>query len=220
MVAHPPTSRYVLEGRVVTMGSTDVVEDGAVYIDGGVIEAVQEASVPPPDPKYADVPRVGTAGSIFPGFIELHNHLAYNAMPLWPVPQRYTNNGQWRGIEPYTRMITKPSQVLGQTDGAAQALVRYAECRALLGGTTTSQGITLANAGGLTKFYAGLVRNAESPDDPLLPRAGTNIANPDTDGAAGYLATLKDNTCYLQHLSEGTDETARGGGAVLPLPAL
>ena len=61
-------------------------------------------------------------------------------MPLWDVPKPYTNNGQWRGIEPYTRRITKPSQVLGQTDGVAQALVRYTEGRALLGGTTCSQG--------------------------------------------------------------------------------
>ena len=111
-------------------------------------------------------------------------------MPLWDVPKPYTNNGQWRGIEPYTRRITKPSQVLGQTDGVAQALVRYTEARALLGGTTCSQGVTLANAGGLTKFYAGLMRNPEAPDDERLPVAGTNIANPENGGARDYLDTL------------------------------
>ena len=100
--------------------------------------------------------------------------------------------------------------MLGQTDGVAQALVRYTEGRALLGGTTSSQGITLANAGGLTKFYAGLMRNPEAPDDERLPVAGTNIANPSTDGARDYLDTLGAHTCYLQHLSEGTDATARG----------
>ncbi len=207
---HPPQSRYVLEGRVVTMGPEGVLEDGAIYVEQGTITAVQHAGEPAPDPAYEHAPRIRTGDTIFPGFIELHNHLSYNAMPLWDVPTLYTNNGQWRGIEAYTRRITKPSQVLGQTDGVAQALVRYAECRALLGGTTTSQGITLANAGGTTKYYAGLIRNAEAPDDPRLPRAGTNIANPSTGGALDYLQKLSENSCYLQHLSEGTDATARG----------
>ncbi len=209
MIEHPPCRLYVLEGRIATMGPAGVLEDGAVFIDSGTIEAVQPAAEPPASSKYAGAPRIRTGGTIFPGFIELHNHLSYNAMPLWDVPTRYTNNAQWRGIESYTRRITKPSQVLGQTDRVAQALVRYAECRALLGGTTTSQGITLASAGGLTKYYQGLVRNAEEPDDPRLTAAGTRIANPDSGAAAAYLATLNNHTCYLQHLSEGTDATAR-----------
>ncbi len=210
MVDHPPERCYVLEGRVVTMGPEGVLERGAIYVDDGVIEAVQSAGDPVPDEKYRAARRVNTGGTIYPGLIELHNHLAYNAIPLWSVPKRYTNNGQWRGIEPYTARITKPSQVLGQTPGAAEALVRYSECRALLGGTTTTQGITLASAGGITKYYRGLVRNAEDPDHPDLARAGTNIANPTNGGAAKYRDTLDQHRCYLQHLSEGTDDTARG----------
>ena len=184
VVVHPPSARYVLEGRVVPMGGRRAVTDGAVYVDEGVIEHVRPRSAQLPDAKYRGATRIRTGGSIYPGFIELHNHLAYNVMPLWDVPTRYTNNGQWRGTEPYTRRITKPSQVLGQVDGVAQALVRVTEGRALFGGTTCSQGLTLANAGGVTKLYAGLLRNPEAPDDPRLPKAGTNIANPDTGGAA------------------------------------
>jgi imidazolonepropionase-like amidohydrolase len=211
MVTSQPTDRYVLEGRLVTMGPDGVIDDGAVYVDGGVIEAVLPAEAPIPDQKYAGAARIRTGDTLYPGLIELHNHLSYNAMPLWDVPQRYTNNGQWRGTEGYTREITKPTQVLGQTEGVVQALVRYVECRALFGGVTTSQGITLAQAGGITKYFRGLVRNVEQPLDPRLPSAGTNIANPDVGGAAGYLSTkLGKNTCYLQHLSEGRDDTARG----------
>jgi len=47
---------------------------------------------------------VATGDSLFPGLIELHNHLAYDAMPLWDVPTRYSNNGQWRGLDPYKRL--------------------------------------------------------------------------------------------------------------------
>lgn len=206
-----PIDRYVLEGRVVTMSSAGVITDGAVYVDAGVIEAVQDADGPVPDLKYDQAVRIRTGDTIYPGLIELHNHLSYNAMPLWEVPQIYSNNGQWRGTPGYTREITKPSQVLGQTPGAAQALVRYVECRALLGGVTTTQGISLASAGGIEKYYRGIVRNVESPEHPDLHRAETKIANPALGGAQAYLDTfLTRNTCYLQHLSEGSDDTARG----------
>lgn len=202
---------YVLEGRVVTMGASGVIDRGRVCVRGHTIEAVTAASAPIPA-GFAGAPRIATGGTVYPGLIELHNHLAYNAMPLWDVPQRYTNNGQWRGpANPdYRRRITKPSQVLGQTPGVLQALVRYAECRAMLGGVTSTQGVTLANAMGVTRHFRGLVRNVEQPIDKALPAAGTNIANPEPGGARAYLTKLgTQRGCYLQHLSEGTDATAR-----------
>lgn len=210
MTINPSTDAYVLEGRVVTMAAAGVIGDGRIYLKGRVIKAVGRATDPVPD-GFAGAPHVKTGGTIYPGLIELHNHLSYNAMPLWEVPTQYSNNGQWRGGDDYTRKITKPSQVLGQTPGVLQALVRYVEARAMLGGVTTSQGITLANAQSLSKHYRGLVRNVESPADPELPAANTNIANPAVGGAEAYLTKLKaQKGAYLQHLSEGTDGTARG----------
>lgn len=206
---NPLIDPYVLEGRLVTMGHQGVLPKGAVYIHGGVIQGVQPAAQPPPA-GFASAPRVRTGGSIYPGFIELHNHLSYNAMPLWDVPRRYSNNGQWKNHEDYPRLITKPSQVLGRTAGVVEALIRYVECRCMLGGATTSQGITLSSSPGIQSFYAGIVRNVEDSDDPTLPNAGTSIANPSVDGAAEFLAKLQNETCYLQHLSEGKDDTARG----------
>jgi cytosine/adenosine deaminase-related metal-dependent hydrolase len=205
------TDPYVLDGRVVTMGPRGVIADGHVHIRGRTIEAVTAGSEPPPA-GFAAAPHVRTGGTIYPGLIELHNHLAYNAMPLWDVPMRYTNNGQWRAAsnEDYRRRITKPSQVLGQTPGVMQALVRYVECRAMFGGVTSTQGITLANAMGLTRHFKGLVRNVEQPIDPRLPAADTNIANPLPGKGQAYLDRLATvRGCYLQHLSEGTDATAR-----------
>ena len=196
------------------MGPRGVIPNGRIYLEGRVIKAVGAVGEALPAdfaPLFANAPKVATGGTIFPGLIELHNHLSYNAMPLWEVPTQYSNNGQWRGGEDYSRRITKPSQVLGQSPGVLQALVRYVECRAMLGGVTTTQGITLANASSLTKHYKGLVRNVESPGDKDLPAANTNIANPDVGGAEAYLTKLNGQKgAYLQHLSEGTDPTARG----------
>jgi len=209
MTINPETDAYVLEGKLVTMGPQGIIEDGAIYIRRGVIEEVQSADLPPP-PGFENAPSVRTGDTIYPGLIELHNHLSYNAMPLWDVPKKYTNNGQWRGAEGYRRDITKPSQVLGGTEGVVEALVRYVEMRALLGGVTTSQGISLSSEPGIKRFYKGLVRNVEKPVDPNLPAAGTKIGNPTTGKAEAYFKTLKKKKCYLQHLSEGTDEIARG----------
>jgi cytosine/adenosine deaminase-related metal-dependent hydrolase/C-terminal processing protease CtpA/Prc len=201
--------KYVLQGRVLTMGTPGVLPDGAVFIDGGVIRAVQPASQSPPA-GFETAPRIRTGDTLYPGLIELHNHLSYNAMPLWDVPSRFSNNNQWKNHDDYRRKITKPSQTLGRTPGVVEALVRFVECRCLLGGVTTSQGITLASASGIESLYKGIVRNVEHTGDPALPHAGTRIANPANGEAAEYLANLADQSCYLQHLSEGTDPTARG----------
>lgn len=204
----PIGPKYVLQGRVVTMGPQGIIPRGAIYIDSGDIVAVERTVDPPPE-GFENAPRINTGDTIYPGLIELHNHLSYNAMPLWDVPLKYSNSGQWKNHEDYRRLITKPSQVLGRTAGVVEALVRFAECKCLLGGVTTSQGITLASAGGIQTIFQGLVRNVERPDDPELPAAGTRIANPDTGRAGEYLKRLQGSTCYLQHLSEGVDNTAR-----------
>jgi len=45
---------------------------------------------------------------------------------------------------------------------------------------------------------------------PDLKSAGTSISNPESGKAEEYLEKLEKHTCYLQHLSEGIDDTARG----------
>jgi cytosine/adenosine deaminase-related metal-dependent hydrolase len=202
-------NRYILEGRVITMGRAGVIPAGAIYIDGSTIHAVQDVAEPRPE-GFERAPRVRTGGSIYPGLIELHNHLCYNSLPLWDVPRRFSNNGQWRNHSDYQRLITKPAQVLGRSPGVVEAMVRFSEMRCLLGGVTTSQGITLASAPGIRSYYRGVLRTVEQTGDPDLAPAGTRIANPDNGQAGAYLETLRNHSCYLQHLSEGVDQTARG----------
>ncbi|MGW8250491.1 MAG: amidohydrolase family protein, partial [Anaerolineales bacterium] len=204
----PIGEKFVLEGRVVTMASQGTIPDGAIYIDGGVIRHVLPANAPAPA-GFQGASRIRTGDTLYPGLIELHNHLCYNAIPLWDVPKRYTNNGQWRTHTDYPRLITKPTQVLAGTEGVVEALIRYVECRSLLGGVTTSQGITLSSKPGIQSFYSGLVRNVEQGGDPAFPAAGTRIGNPEPGKAGAYLTNLQRETCYLQHLSEGVDDTAR-----------
>ena len=135
---------------------------------------------------FAGVPVVETGGTLFPGLIELHNHLSYNALPLWsPVPKRFEHRDQWSDHKDYRPMISGPMTVIGEyRDSTGQpallaALVRYVECKCLLGGVTTSQGVMLASNAGVRRFYRGLIRNVEQTDDPALPEAQARIADVD-----------------------------------------
>lgn len=83
-----------LAGRVVTMDAGHRTLDGVVYCHSGDIVDVRPNGDPAPD-GFEHVAVVQTGGSIYPGLIELHNHLAYDALPLWQVPQRYDNRDRW-----------------------------------------------------------------------------------------------------------------------------
>ena len=86
---------FAVHGRVVTMDDgKHVVDHGAIYVKGGTIAAVQKADDPPPA-GFEDIKVLDTKGTIYPGLIDLHDHLSYNALQLWDVPKRYTNRDQW-----------------------------------------------------------------------------------------------------------------------------
>ena len=166
--------KLALAGRVVTMdGRFHVEPDGVVYIERGAIVDVQPRAGGRVPAGFEAVPPVDAGGTIYPGLIELHNHLSYNALPLWnPVPKRFAHRGQWPTHPDYRRLISGPMTVIGKArDARGQAallapLVRYVECKCLLGGVTTSQGIMLNSNAGVQRYYRGLLRNVEKTDDP------------------------------------------------------
>jgi 5-methylthioadenosine/S-adenosylhomocysteine deaminase len=206
-----PTSavRYALEGRVVTMdASSTVLERGTVYVDADSVAAVRPTGTPPPQ-GFENVSPVATGGTIYPGLIDLHNHLSYDALTLWDVPEMYTNRDQWGRESDYRKLISGPMQVLGKTPGYPEAVVRYVECKCLLGGVTTAQGISLSSNQGIQSYYRGVVRNVEQTDDPNLPDAGTRIGDVEAGSAEKFLQRLQESSCLLLHLSEGSDERAR-----------
>ena len=67
--------KQALAGCVVTMDDAFTVRpDGIVYIDQGCFVAVQDRAQPAPA-GFDGVQVVETGGMLFPGLIELHNHL-------------------------------------------------------------------------------------------------------------------------------------------------
>jgi len=209
-------TKVALAGRVVTMdGRFSVKTDAVVYMENGSIVAVQDRAKPAPA-GFVSVTIVESGGTIFPGLIELHNHLSYNALPPWsPVPKRFQHRGQWPNHKDYRPLVSGPMTVFGQykdTQGQFSLLpplVRYVECKCLLGGVTTSQGVKLASNAGIQRFYRGIIRNVEQTDDPNLPEAQGRIPDLVATDAAHFLARLKaEDSCFLLHLSEGITDPA------------
>jgi hypothetical protein len=190
--------------------------DAIVYLKQGRIVAIQDRTQTAPS-GFAGVPVVETGGTIFPGLIELHNHLSYNALPLWsPVPKRFTHRGEWPNHKDYRPLVSGPMTVVGRYQDSQgryallSPLVRYIECKCLLGGVTTSQGVKLASNAGIQRFYRGIVRNVEQTDEPDLPEAQGRIPDLDAKDASRFLARLKkEDSCFLLHLSEGVTDPAQ-----------
>lgn len=199
--------KRALRGRVVTMDADfRVLDDGVVYLDGGDIVAVKDAAAPAPE---GFGPPVSVGGTLFPGLIELHNHLAYNCLRLWDVPEKFPNRDRWSGTPGYRRDVTGPMRILGTLPDLLPAVVRYVECKNLVAGVTTSQGLALFSNAGSRRYYRGLVRNVEDTDDVELPEARARIADVVKADAHAFLTTLKRASCLLLHLSEGVDDSAR-----------
>jgi hypothetical protein len=152
--------------------------------------------------------------------IELHSHLPYDVLGLWQVPKQYGNRDQWSGpsTPDYKRLITGPMQVLGSQPRVVAAVVRFVEMRCLLGGTTTSQGVTLASSPGLVTHFRGLVRNVESTGDAELPAAATHIADVEAVDRDKFMARISGTQKMILHLSEGTDQDAHNHFAALEGP--
>ena len=80
----------VVRGHLVTFDDRrPQIPDGALYVDrDGLIVAVSDAGDAPP-PGFADANVVDARDAVvYPGLIDLHNHIAYNCLPLWASPTR------------------------------------------------------------------------------------------------------------------------------------
>jgi cytosine/adenosine deaminase-related metal-dependent hydrolase len=211
-----------LTGTVVAFdGSGPPIADGAVYVnDAGVIAAVQEAAAPPPD-GFGNARRVDTGGVIYPGLIDLHNHLAYNLRGLWAPPHTkpYTTRYQWPKAKTYDADIRAPTQLLWQL--APEEALKYVEAKAVAGGVTTIQGLSSET----TPREGWLIRHVERETFDN----GKKVAHQSVRklGAAADFAAargeLQQGSAFLYHLAEGTATNLikefndlAGNGCLLP----
>jgi 5-methylthioadenosine/S-adenosylhomocysteine deaminase len=200
----------ILHGRLVTFDpSQPVVDNGALYIGGdGTIAAVRPANAPPPD-GFVGARTLATNGAIYPGLIDLHGHMAYNALSLWSPPGRsdpYTSRYQWPRDRSYEGMISDPANALGALAG--KALLKYVEVKAVVGGTTAVQG----SAKMAYPYEGWLVRNVEYETFKTGKKSVYQSALP-LRGDADYAHAaehMREGAAFIYHLAEGTDTTLVG----------
>jgi 5-methylthioadenosine/S-adenosylhomocysteine deaminase len=141
-------SKTVIKGMLVT---PDQVIDGELIIEGDTITCVAVTCEAPAGATRITV----TNAYIFPGFVDAHNHVAYNILPRWTPPKLYKNRGQWQGSEPY-KVFKKPYDDL-TSKGLTCEMIKYGEVKALLSGVTTIQGTSPGS-----QCIRTLIRNAEN----------------------------------------------------------
>ena len=200
----------VVTGTIATFDAEGrVIEDGAVYVDGDTIEAVQGADEPAPA-GYDEAHRVRSGGIVYPGLIDLHSHLAYNFLTLWRAPRDdpYTTRYQWPGAATYGPDISNPAQALGIA--AAAATLRYAEVKAAVGGVTSIQG-----SPPVTRAFPGwMVRNVEKelfpgPDGRGGQRIFQSVLPATPEKLDNYADKLGEKRSFIYHLAEGTAHELR-----------
>ncbi|MFC8597149.1 MULTISPECIES: amidohydrolase family protein [unclassified Isoptericola] len=154
-------SQLVITGNVAPMaqGAAQAPAPGRVWIDGDTVVEVTTGRRRVAGFSRATEVDVGDA-YVLPGFVDMHNHLAYNALPLWTEPGRtepWLHNKHWPDADTYTESVTEPAWVYAKA--CPEALLAYVQVRAMAGGAAAAQGWPTANRG-----YRTVMRNVDAED--------------------------------------------------------
>ncbi|HEY6683060.1 MAG TPA: amidohydrolase family protein [Propionibacteriaceae bacterium] len=176
---------------------------GRVWVgDDGTVAAVTKGSkAGPSGSSGAPVIDVGSS-LVMPGLIDLHNHLAYNTLPLWTEPGQQTpfaHHNSWTRAETYAASTTWPAYAL--ITACPQELLAYVEAKAIVGGTTSIQGSPPKNR----PRDGWLVRNIE--DETFGSRNANLIYASVLTAKPAALAErankMRSGSAFIYHCSEG-----------------
>jgi cytosine/adenosine deaminase-related metal-dependent hydrolase len=201
---------WAIRGRIVPL-TTDpgvasneaAVFTGRVWIgdDGTIIAVTKGSKAGPPGSAGAQVVDVGSS-LVLPGLIDLHNHLAYNTLPLWTEPSQrapFLHHNSWTRAPSYAASTTWPAYAL--ITACPQELLAYVEAKAIVGGTTSIQGSPPKNR----PRDGWLVRNIEDETfgshDANLIYASVLTAKP--AALAERANKMRAGSAFIYHCSEG-----------------
>jgi 5-methylthioadenosine/S-adenosylhomocysteine deaminase len=209
------TDPLVVTGRLVTFDpGRPVIEDGALYIGADERIAAVQARKDPAPAGFDNAARLDAGGNVYPGLIDLHGHMVYNALSLWSPPGRtepYTTRYQWPRDKSYEGLVSDPANALGALAG--KAMLKYVEVKAVIGGVTAVQG----SAKMAYPYEGWLVRNVEYETFKTGKKSVFQSALPLRTKAdyAKQRAHMKAGGAFIYHVSEGTDPELVGEFATL-----
>ncbi|HSK26659.1 MAG TPA: amidohydrolase family protein [Jiangellales bacterium] len=200
----------VVRGRVVPLSGDPSLSPepmtafrGRVWIgDDGLVAAVTRGTRAGP-PGFADAPRVDVGDDlVLPGLVDLHNHLAYDTLPLWVEPRQqepFLHHNSWPRARSYAASVTWPAYAF--VTAAPEELLAYVETKAIVGGTTTVQGSPPKNR----PRDGWLVRNVEDETfgtgNANLVYAATLTLKPAV--LADRANKMRAGSTFIYHCAEG-----------------
>ena len=121
-----------MKGTIVT--PTQVLPDGAISIVGSQIEDVGATVA------GAQGSIVETDSFIFPGLIDLHDHITWNVLPRWKPNQLFMNRYEWQQTTAYSIALDQPHYAISADHELACDADRFGEIKAIAGGATSVVG--------------------------------------------------------------------------------
>jgi cytosine/adenosine deaminase-related metal-dependent hydrolase len=204
---------WALNGTVVTPSGP--VDHATVLVAGTKIEAVGRQIPLTPGTRIVE-----TNGVIYPGLIDLHDHVTWNALARWSAGQKSGARYDWQQLPEYQMALNVPHEKM-VAEGQGCAAERYAEVKALVGGATSQAGLypddlTPAGTSVPAGCLAGLVRElgvssrlyAAGTKEPLRYEVFPLALDPARTSA--LIGGLHDGsiTSALFHIAEGSAENA------------
>ena len=194
-------SELVIKGLVAPMLDGDASEPapGKVWIRDDRIVAVTKVGATVAGFSQPTVVDVGKS-YVLPGFIDMHNHLAYNALPLWSEPGRtepWLHNKHWPDADTYTESITEPAWVYAKA--CPEALLAYVQLRAMAGGAAAVQGWPTSNRG-----YRTVMRNVDAdPVENGEETIYTSVATKTGESLVEAIRRMGHDIGFIYHCAEG-----------------
>ena len=118
----------LLQGTIVT--PDEIIPDGWVFVKDEKIVSISILK-----PPHLGAIELNTNGIIFPGLIDLHNHVAWNVIPRWKTWKKFKNRYDWNIDPDYEERVR---DIHNNIEGTLEREMNiYGEIRSLIGGTTS-----------------------------------------------------------------------------------
>jgi 5-methylthioadenosine/S-adenosylhomocysteine deaminase len=144
-----------LKGTIVT--PSGILPDGMLSISRSRILEVGTA----PENSHPSI--VETDSFIFPGLIDLHDHITWNILPRWKPNVLYNNRYEWQQTAAYKLALDEPHAKVAADHALNCDADRFGEIKAIVGGSTSVVGGLTATADSNSNACVeGLTRNLDA----------------------------------------------------------